>query len=257
LVGCEKGDVGHWSGIELFHTPPLGAECIKRFRGGQCVEVDGRWPWHFDSKHRGRWQVVRTAGEAVVQGGVEIEQASSVLPAEEQVPSVEPAVCPPVPMARPTTVGALTIQCWSLPGPETELARIERVMAAFVEQLLAAGVVLPDNFERVGCCGARTDPQPCHIYRFGGRRLHINVREAEGGRLCLVVRCGGGFLDFAEFARKNGNMEQLKLQRMQGQRTQGREVLRVASVLSHRERRIKDVSSSNAPRSAVDCRRRA
>merc|ERR1719409_498866 len=136
-------------------------------------------------------------------------------------------------------VGALTIECWSLPGPEPELARIERVMAVFVEHLLAAGVVMPENFQRIGRCGARTDPQPCYIYRFGTRRLHLSIRESEGGRLCLVVRCGGGFLDFAEFARKNGNMEQCKLAKMR-QPAQGREVVQLASVYSKGERRVKE-----------------
>merc|ERR1719408_708571 len=128
----------------------------------------------------------------------------------------------------PLAAGALTIQCWSLPGPESDLARIERVMSTFVEQLLAAGIAMPENFQRVGRCGARTDPQPCYIYRFGTRRLHISIREAEGGRLCLVVRCGGGFLDFAEFARRHGSVERLKLQR-QSEPQKGRQVLRLAS----------------------------
>merc|ERR1711964_155977 len=112
---------------------------------------------------------------------------------------------------------------------------------------------MPENFQRVGRCGARTDPQPCYIYRFGTRRLHINIREAEGGRLCLVVRCGGGFIDFAEFARKNGSTEQIKLLKIQRQATGGREVMQLASVFSKGERRIKEVQRagplSNCPAS--------
>merc|ERR1711977_162682 len=126
-------------------------------------------------------------------------------------------------------------ECWSLPAPEAELDRIERVVATFVEGLRAAGVVLPENFQRLGRCGSRTDPQPCYIYRFGTRRVHMSVREFGGGRLCLVVRCGGGFLDFAEFARKNGSTEQMKLLKIQRQENEaGRQVLQLASVFSNR-----------------------
>merc|ERR1719422_415413 len=127
--------------------------------------------------------------DAVVWGQVDPPPAPAPVVHE---PVSRPAPVVHEPVSRPSTgVGALTIECWSLPGPEAELARIERVMGVFVSQLLAAGVVLPENFERVGRCGARTDPQPCYIYRFGTRRLHLSIREAEGGRLCLVVRCGG------------------------------------------------------------------
>merc|ERR1719401_3250191 len=114
-------------------------------------------------------------------------------------------------------------------------------MSAYMEHFIAAGVVVPENFQRVGQCGSRRDPQPCFIYRFGTRRLHLNIREGEGGRLCLVVRCGGGFLDFAEFARKNGSAEQLKMVRMQRTSSQGTHVLQVASVLSHRRHQVHDM----------------
>lgn len=231
---AKKGDVGHWAGVELLHTPP---KCM--FQGCQSRSIHERSPWEMESNDRGRWQVVNSNGQMVVCGDVERDNPQ---PCERALP-------PPVPAGRPTAAGGtLTIECWSLPVAESDVARIERVMAVFVEQLLAAGVTIPENFERVGRCGARNDPQPCYIYRFGNRRLHINIREEKGGRLCLVVRCGGGFLDFVEFARKNGSAEQMKLLKMHRRGVQGREVLQIASVYSNGERRIREMSSVNVSR---------
>lgn len=233
---ANKGDAGHWAAVELLHTPPLSA-----FRR-QCASQCGYWPWYVTSVDEGCWQIVRSDDETLV----------CQVPSPQPPPRVQHIVEPMPPAAdaneRPASAGGLfTIECWSLPG-ESDLARIERVMSVFVEQLVASGVIIPENFERVGRCGARSDPQPCHIYRFGSRRLHINIRETEGGRLCLVVRCGGGFLDFAEFARKNGSVEQMKFLKLQRRSSQGRDVLQLASVYSNRSRRLKDLSSANAPR---------
>lgn len=71
----------------------------------------------------------------------------------------------------------------------------------------------------------------------------------------MVVRCGGGFMDFAEFGRKNGSVEQLKLLRAQrpGSNTSGgirsrlesatardgKMVVRAVSVLSNGTRNIR------------------
>merc|ERR1712118_116140 len=102
------------------------------------------------------------------------------------------------------------------------------MMETFIDQLRAAGVALPDNIRRIGNCEDQSHAN-CFIYSFGTRRLHISVREADAGRLLLVVRCGGGFVDFAEFAMRHGSLEQLKLQR---EEVQGRKVVRLSSVLS-------------------------
>jgi hypothetical protein len=229
LVG-RRGQVCHWSAVELLHTPP---GCV--FQSRQSQAIHGRHPWQVESDHHGRWQVL----DGRLQGDVDPPPTVSF--------AAEP---PPIRVEteeRPSTAGALTIECWSIPN-EAELDRIERVVGFFVEQLLAAGVPIPENFQRVGRCGARNDPQPCYIYRFGTRRLHMNVRESGGGRICLVVRCGGGFLDFAQFARKNGSMEQLKLAKMQRQSIQGREVMQFTSVYSNGERKIREVNSNSALR---------
>jgi len=225
---AKRGGVGHWAAVELLHTPPSST-----FRGAHRVAAGDRQPWKVESKERGRWQIIKkSSSESVVRGNVEIEEAQSVDLDSEP---------PPVPVPRPWTAGALTIECWSLPVPESDIARIERVMAIFAEQLIAAGVIMPENFQRVGRCGARTDPQPCYIYRFGTRRLHISIREMEGARLCLVVRCGGGFIDFAEFARKHGSIVQLKFARMQRRPGTGRDVLQLASVFKQGERRVREI----------------
>jgi len=107
---------------------------------------------------------------------------------------------------------ALSIECWALPS-ESELDRLDRVAGVLLEGLRTAGVTVPDNFKRLEVC---KEPQHgnCYTYSFGTRRLHITTREAVGGRLTLVVRCGGGFLDFVEFVRRNGSLENLRLQRL-------------------------------------------
>jgi hypothetical protein len=155
-------------------------------------------------------------------GGV--SPAKSKRRAKRKVVSQRPSTAP----TAPTT--ALTIECWALPGSETQLARMDRVMGAFLDSLRAAGVTLPDNIQRMKQC-SDTQHSNCYIYSFGMRRLHLATREIEGGRILLVVRCGGGFSDFADFAMRHGSIEQLKLQR---QRTIGsRNVVQVSSVLSN------------------------
>merc|ERR1712224_332217 len=100
------------------------------FRSGQPHSTNGRQPWQVQSDDRGRWQIIQRNGASVVHG--EVARTENVTPPP-----------PPPPPERPrTATGALTIECWSLPGPEADLARIERVVGVFVEQLLAAGVTI-------------------------------------------------------------------------------------------------------------------
>lgn len=96
------------------------------------------------------------------------------------------------------------VMCWALEEQETELERLERVVNHVLEQLRLEGVELPDNI----CRMEHSVPmQRSHVYRFGTRQLHLNVREAEAGKLLLIVRTGGGFNDFADFCRRHGRLE--------------------------------------------------
>jgi len=240
---AKRGGVGQWAGVEMIHTPlraGIWDMCVRDMVPGN------RSPWEVKATEQGRWQVrTNSDGQRIMVRAADAlagtpQQPPLQTPGREKLSQI-PSEDKPAPAQ-----WSLNIECWSLPVPETELARIERVMGVFLDHLLTAGVIMPDNLQRIGRCGARNDPQPCYIYRFGTRRLHINLREVEGGRLCLVVRCGGGFFDFAEFARRNGSGEQLKLLRLQRRPTsQGREVMQVASVLSKRERHVHAIGSSS------------
>lgn len=137
----------------------------------------------------------------------------------------EPDVPPPPPP--PVGVGSLLLECWSIPGEE-DVARIERCVQTFVNALQAADTALPDNIRRIQRCAS--EHPGCFVYNFGTRRVHMATRAAESGRLMLVVRCGGGYMDFIEFARRHGRLEQLRIQRKA--EPGGREVVRVTSVLS-------------------------
>jgi len=130
-------------------------------------------------------------------------------------------------------------------GPEAELERMQRVMASFVEQLQAAGVVVPSNLQRTGAC-REVQHSSCYVYRFGTKRLHVSLREAAAGRLCLVVRCGGGFVDFADFCRKHGAVEQLKLNRA----TARGGVVQLNSVLSNNRVRLQSRGNASSGRLA-------
>jgi len=131
--------------------------------------------------------------------------------------------------ASPRAAG-VTVECWSIPG-EADMERMDRIMTLFLEKLAEASIVVPSNFTRVGACEEPQHPR-CYVYSFGTRRLHLAVREGDGGRLTLVVRCGGGFLDFVEFARRHGGVEQLKLQRRTD--PQGGQTVQLVSVLAGR-----------------------
>lgn len=105
----------------------------------------------------------------------------------------------------------IAMECWSEPA-ESDREQIERVVAHFVELLLGQGVLLPDNIRLVAPCREAAHKR-CFVYRFGTRRLHFQARSADDGRLALVVRCGGGFMDFVDFARRHGGLEQAKLRK--------------------------------------------
>mmetsp|Transcript_76926 Transcript_76926/g.135547 ORF Transcript_76926/g.135547 Transcript_76926/m.135547 type:complete len:506 (-) Transcript_76926:144-1661(-) len=133
--------------------------------------------------------------------------------------------------AAPVDFDGFTLDCWNIPGEE-DIKRIERCVSTFVNALAAANVALPENIARVQLCAAHPG---CHVYKFGTRRVHMATRAGEGGRLLLVVRVGGGYMDFIEFARRNGSLEQLRLQKTS--EPGKREVARFTSVLSKGRRK--------------------
>merc|ERR1712232_710682 len=102
----------------------------------------------------------------------------------------------------------------------------ERAMAFNVRQLVAAGVELPANLHIVDQC---KEHRGCFVYRFGTRRLHVTTQAVDDGRLLLVVRCGGGFADFYEFATRHAPSENVKLQRKLATQSQ---VLRLSRAFS-------------------------
>merc|ERR1719350_1427159 len=108
-------------------------------------------------------------------------------------------------------VGGVAIDCWMIPG-ESDVARMERVMATFVEAIHAANLQLPENIRRARRCPQAQHPA-CFVYTYGTRRLHVATRVTNIGRLLLVVRCGGGFMDFVQFSRKHGGMERVRFNR--------------------------------------------
>jgi len=143
----------------------------------------------------------------------------------------------------PAGVGNLTISRWSRGMPTDEhLAQVDRAMDSLLDALRQADVVLPNNIRRLQRCRVEGHSN-CLVYSFGTRRVHLATRGTDAGRLDIVVRCGGGYMDFMEFARRHGSLEQLRLQRQQG--IAGREMVRMTSVLS--SGRIKAVSNSSAP----------
>jgi len=135
-----------------------------------------------------------------------------------------------------TAVRAISVECWALPN-ETDLARLDRVVAVLLERLCGAGVTVPDNFRRLEVC-AEPQHERCFTYSFGTRIIHLSTREGTGGRITLVVRCGGGFLDFVEFVRRNGSLEQLRLQRTL-EADVGSQHVSLATVLVQGRRQVK------------------
>jgi len=164
--------------------------------------------------------VAAATPSAVTPGGV----ASSLAQAAAAPAADDRPVAP-----KPLLFGGLAVECWSIAGEE-DLERMERVMTTFVEALQNAGATLPSNIGHLEDCKA-SQHQSCFVYSFGTRRMHVATRLTEGGRLLLVVRCGGGFIDFVEFARRHGRVEQLRMQGQDRRAGGGREVIRLTSVL--------------------------
>jgi len=136
----------------------------------------------------------------------------------EQMPGPRPAANGASP--RGHELPALTVECWAL-ADETDIAQIERVVRHFVGLLEAEGALLPDNIHFIAPCREAAH-QRCFVYRFGTRRLHFAARPTDDGRLTLVVRCGGGFMDFMDFVRRNGAVERMRLLRQIGAHSTGR-----------------------------------
>lgn len=145
--------------------------------------------------------------------------------------------------ALPATPRGLRLECWSVPN-ETDIEQLERILAHFVTLLQDEGVALPENIRLVGPCKELSHNRCC-VYRFGTRRLHLATRSTDDGRLVLVVRCGGGFMDFLDFARRHGGLEQLRLRRQVGANSTS--MVRVTSVLAEGRVHLRDASQKRDP----------
>lgn len=160
--------------------------------------------------------------EAAVEKVAEALPLSPLPAVEEAQPSaVENAAAPATPVvcavageAAPEEATGLTITCWAL-SEESDLEQMERAMAHFIAMAEAQGVTLPPNIRLIAPCKEAAHKR-CFVYSFGTRRLHFAVRQETDGRLQVVVRCGGGFMDFMDFARRNGGLEQLRMRRVTG-----------------------------------------
>lgn len=140
-------------------------------------------------------------------------------------------IVPPPPP--PQMIGGLAIDCWTIPG-ESDLQQVERVVGVFMEAIVASGIVVPTNVRRIGRCQLPSD-KGCFVYNFGTRKLHVSTRANEQGRLLLVVRCGGGFIDFVQFCRRHGGTENLCMTKATAERSQGGTgIIRFTAVLSQR-----------------------
>mmetsp|Transcript_98899 Transcript_98899/g.176200 ORF Transcript_98899/g.176200 Transcript_98899/m.176200 type:complete len:642 (+) Transcript_98899:33-1958(+) len=148
------------------------------------------------------------------QPRVAIEEPGPTQPAErshgERAPSpVRESDAPVRESEAPVRESGVVLECWSKVD-ESDLERVERAVKEHLEYFSAANIIVPDNLQRVGKCSA--EHKNCFVYRFGSRKIHMSTRVSADGRLSLVVRCGGGFMDFIEFVRRHGSLEQLKLQ---------------------------------------------
>lgn len=144
---------------------------------------------------------------------------------EELAPASE---LPPEPPRGPVMFGDVAVECWTIPG-ESDISQMERVMTTFVQAMVDANLPLPENIRRVGRCPQGPQHPRCFVYAYGTRRLHVATRTTDIGRLLLVVRCGGGFMDFVQFSRKHGGMERVRFNR---KATGGDGVMHFTSVLS-------------------------
>lgn len=105
----------------------------------------------------------------------------------------------------------VSLDFWTNAGQASGV-RMKNVVGTLASRLVANGVALPDNITLLGSCTEASNIG-YYLYRFGTRQLHVTMHTAQGGGLILVVRCGGGFQDFASFARRHGRAEQMQLQR--------------------------------------------
>jgi len=204
-LGAAAGPRARWAGVEVLHTP-FGD---KRWEVGvQKVYSDSprTWrPWSVKQLEDGRWAVNEHGTVQSLIPPAVAEDLDAPCPAADVAEGQErldPAAGEKFPhSAEPSEILAI--------ASETDAERMDRVMTHVLQQLRGAAAQFPDNIERLE---AESDPRNkgCFLYSFGTRRLHITVREGDGKKLSLVVRSGGGYLDFAEFVNKNGTLEQAK-----------------------------------------------
>jgi len=91
---------------------------------------------------------------------------------------------------------------------ETSAMRMDRLVEALLTGLLNDNVLIPDNIHRIAACPM--GHQTCFIYKFGTKRIHVAEKSGEP-----VVRAGGGFMTFKDFAMRHGSAEYAKLLRSQ------------------------------------------
>jgi len=139
----------------------------------------------------------------------------------------------------------LLLECWSV-ATESDIEQTQRVVAHFIALLEREGVALPENIRLVAPC-RESSHQRCFVYRFGTRRLHLAARSTDDGRLVLVVRCGGGFMDFLDFARRHGGLEKLRLKRQL--RADGTGTVRLTSSFAGGRVRIREEPNRDCGRS--------
>jgi hypothetical protein len=154
----------------------------------------------------------------------------------ESEPEPEDAVVVP-----PPSLDGLAIECWSIAG-EDDVSRMERAMLTFVDALRNADVAMPDKIYRIEESKAAQHSN-CFVYRFGSRRIQVATKLTDEGRVLLLVRCGGGFIDFVQFSRRHGSLDKVRLQKTS---EGGRDVVRVTSVLSQGKVRAMPASRASA-----------
>lgn len=174
--------------------------------------------------------------------------AQEVKPAPQDVePTPVPLEQAPVPLEQAvedTPIPALqgsTLECWARPD-ENDAERIERAMGQYSEYFRESGIIVPENIRPVGKCQA--DHTRCFVYRFGTRKVHLSVREADDGRLTLVIRVGGGFSDFVDFARRHGSLEHRKFVKLSVS-----DDARITTVFAAKRAAAKAAPGSPAPKS--------
>ena len=134
------------------------------------------------------------------------------------------------------------IECWAKPG-ETDIVSIKRIVADILAHLKSEGHLMPDNIEIIERCSSKGHTR-CATYKFGTKVLHVSSQAADAGRLTLVVRCGGGFLDFMEYVKRYGNVEALHWGRQLD--SQSRNTVHFTSTLSNGRRQLKEDGKARA-----------